>query len=346
MSHIVRRFDATVLPRAAPNDRQPDLQSYDHFVVAFSGGKDSVASLLTLLKAGVPPDRIDVYHHDVDGAGPAFMDWPSTTAYCRAVTRALGMPLYLSWKEGGFQREMLRNGAATAPIHFEVPGGGVGVVGGHGPPGTRLQFPQVSANLNQRWCSAYMKIDVMAALIRAQDRFLESRTLVVTGERAQESRARAHYATFEPDRTDTRDGTRRRRHVDRWRPVHGLDEHAIWDLMRHHGIVPAPAYRLGWSRLSCIACIFGNADQWASMRFLAPDWFERIAQYEDGFGRTIQRACGIRHLADRGRPYQALVDQPDLVRRALLPAWDEPVIVNPASWVMPAGAFGNSSGPT
>ena len=67
----------------------------------------------------------------------------------------------------------------------------------------------------------------MAALVHAQDRFLGRRTLIVAGERAQESRARASYAVFEPDGTDTRDGTRRRRHVDHWRPVHRLDEHDV-----------------------------------------------------------------------------------------------------------------------
>jgi 3'-phosphoadenosine 5'-phosphosulfate sulfotransferase (PAPS reductase)/FAD synthetase len=67
----------------------------------------------------------------------------------------------------------------------------------------------------------------MAALIRAQSRFLQRRTLIVTGERAQESRARAGYAVFEPDRTDTRDGTWRQRHVDHWRAVHQLDEQAF-----------------------------------------------------------------------------------------------------------------------
>jgi 3'-phosphoadenosine 5'-phosphosulfate sulfotransferase (PAPS reductase)/FAD synthetase len=197
----------------------PDLRSYDHFVVAFSGGKDSVACLATLIDAGVPPARIGLYHHDVDGAGESFMDWPCTTAYCRAVAAAFNVPLYLSWKEGGFLREMLRDGTAPAPIHFETPLGATGAVGGNGHPGTRLRFPQVTADLNQRWCSSYLKIDCMAALIRAQDPFLDARTLVVTGERAEESRARAGYAMFEPDRTDTRAGTRRRRHVDHWRPV-------------------------------------------------------------------------------------------------------------------------------
>ncbi len=210
-------------------------------VVAFSGGKDSIAALLTVLEAGVPSERIDVYHHDVDGAGPSFMDWPCNTVYCRAVTDALGVPLYLSWKEGGFLREMLRDGVPTAPICFQTPEGTIGRVGGTG---------------------------------------------------------------------------------------------------------PAPAYRLGWSRLSCIACIFGNADQWASMRYLAPVWFERIATHEDEFGRTIQRHWSIRALADRGRPYQALIEQPELVRLALQHAWSEPVLVPPVAWTHPAGAFGEGSGPS
>ena len=138
---------------------EPDLGSYDRVIVAFSGGKDSIASLLKVLEAGVPPERIDVYHHDVDGAGPAFRDWPCTTAYCRAVAEALGVPFYLSWKEGGFLREMLRDGVPTAPICFQTPNGTIGRVGGSGPIGTRLRFPQVSLDLNQRWCSAYLKID-------------------------------------------------------------------------------------------------------------------------------------------------------------------------------------------
>lgn len=183
--------------RAFARLKHPDHRTYDKVVVAFSGGKDSIASLLTVLEAGVAPESIDVYHHDVDGQGPVFMDWPSTTSYRRAVTRALGVPLYLSWKDGGFRREMLRNDAPTAPIRFETPSGLIEEVGGHGPKGTRLRFPQVSADLTQRWCSAYLKIDVMAALIRNQDRFLNSRTLIVTGERAEESKARASYAPFE-----------------------------------------------------------------------------------------------------------------------------------------------------
>jgi tRNA(Ile)-lysidine synthase TilS/MesJ len=69
---------------------------------AMSGGKDSIACLLTLIEAGVPASRIDVYHHDVDGAGPSFMDWRPRRPYCRAVTCGVGVPIHLFGKDGRF----------------------------------------------------------------------------------------------------------------------------------------------------------------------------------------------------------------------------------------------------
>lgn len=49
---------------------RPDLGAYRRFVVAFSGGKDSLAALLALLSLGVPEHAIELYHHYVDGLGP------------------------------------------------------------------------------------------------------------------------------------------------------------------------------------------------------------------------------------------------------------------------------------
>src|SRR3546814_9790624 len=97
----------------------PDLDSYARILVAFSGGKDSVASLLALIEAGVSLDRIELHHHDVDGGAGVFMDWPCTTDYCRAFAREFGLPLYLSSKDGGLGREMDRRHSPTTPIVFE-----------------------------------------------------------------------------------------------------------------------------------------------------------------------------------------------------------------------------------
>ena len=323
----------------------PDLQSYDTILVFISGGKDSIACLAALLDAGADPSRIELHHHDVDGAGPRLMEWPVTTDYCRALAAGFDLPFYLSWREGGFEREMLRADAPTAPVHFQTPSG-IGISGGAGPRNTRRRFPQVSADLSVRWCSPYTKIMVSDALIRGDGRFLGRRTLVVTGERADESPSRARYASFEPHRTDTRAGSRRARHVDHWRPVHAWSERDVWHAMRQLGVVPHVGYALGWRRLSCMACIFMSADQAASVRLMAPRVFETLARHESAFGCTIKRGIGLHDLADRGRPYAAVLNRRNLVEIALGSTWDTAIRIDPATWQLPAGATGECVGPT
>lgn len=321
-----------------------DLASYDTIIVAFSGGKDSLACVLALLEQGALKDRIELWHHDVDGeesAQPGLMDWPVTRSYCRAVAKALGLPIYYSWKTGGFEREMNRQDARTAPMVWENPDGTRGTAGGTGGKlSTRRRFPQVSADLSVRWCSAYLKIDVCKAAICGQARFKGKRTLVVSGERAAESSARAKYATFEADATH-RPGKVANRHVDRLRPVHAWSDAEVWACIERSKIAPHPAYVLGWGRVSCMSCIFGSPNQWASVRALAPAAFERVAAYETAFGSTIQRKLPVTALADKGTPYTWAADA---ARAALSKEFTGPVFLE--TWTMPAGALrGETCGP-
>lgn len=321
---------------------KPDLASYDYVIVAFSGGKDSLACLLHLLELGVPRERVELWHHEVDGReGSTLMDWRCTPAYCRAVAAAFRLPIYFSWKRGGFEREMLRTDEPTAPTCFETPDG-LRVGGGAGRPGTRGQFPQVSPDLSVRWCSAYLKIDPCALAIRNQSRFESRRTLVVTGERAEESSSRARYKALEPHRADNRRG-RTPRHVDQWRPVHGWAERDVWEIIERHRVAPHPAYKLGWGRVSCAACIFGSPDQWASLRAVNPIQFGAVTAHEARSGKTIQRKLSVIQLADKGTPY-AMAEAD--IRAALATTFDDPVILPPGAWKLPRGAFGESCGPT
>lgn len=338
---------STHMPESYALDGSPDLDSYDVIAVAMSFGKDSIATLLTLLERGVDPSRIELHHHDIDGDGPLFMDWACTRDYGRQLAAALRLPLYFSYREGGLHREMHRQNTPTAPVAFETPDGEVRRAGGgSGRLGTRLRFPQVTASLMTRYCSAYGKIGVMDALISNQDRFLGKRTLVCTGERAAESPARSRYPVFERHRTDTRLGSRRRRHVDHWRPVHGWSEEEVWRALERHGIVPHVAYQLGWSRLSCMTCIFVSPNCWATIRLLFPERFEFIAERERAFGFTIQRHASVVELADRGTPYRAALGRPDLIAQAVDPVWRLPSIIARREWRLPAGAYGDQAGPT
>lgn len=341
-SNQIALFDVTDFEDVI--EEKPDLDSYDFILIMMSGGKDSLACLLNLIEAGVPLSKIEMWHHSVDGRGgdanPLF-DWPVTESYCEKLAEAIGIPIYFSWKQGGLEGEMLREDAYTRPTSFETPDGTFQAGGESGKKSTRRKFPQLSANLSTRYCSAYLKVDPASKAITGQTRFAHKRTLFVTGERAEESSARSKYKTFEPHRTDRRHG-RSKRHVDHYRPVHSWSEQEVWDIIKRHRINPHPAYKLGWGRLSCMTCIFGSAAQWASVKAIDPDRFERIANYEDEFGLTIHRTQSVRERVAKAKPYSSL--DPQLIESALSVEFKESIIVD--DWTLPAGAFGESNGPT
>lgn len=343
------------------------MLDYDYYIVAFSGGKDSMACFLHLLDQGVPREKIELWHHDVDGQGETFMDWECTPDYCRKIAEAFGVKIYFSWKEGGFLREMLRENQRTAPIVFEHPDGVSKVGGDRGKESTRLKFPQISPNLSVRWCSSYLKIDPCATAIRHQDRFDHKKTLVISGERGEESSARAKYEMFEPDRADNRlkgkkmsfynrtmpDGTVKKlsrvntigkdnRHVDRWRPIRDWTEQQVWEIIEKYKVRAHPAYYLGWGRVSCKFCIFGNADQFASAYKISPTQGDKMIQLEGEFGCTMKRNTDLKSLIAKGVPYNTISDEMTTV--ATSEEYKLPIFMDP--WVLPAGAYGDSCGPT
>ncbi len=319
-----------------------NLHDYDRYLVMFSGGKDSLACLLWLLDQRVSPDKIELHHHLVDGReGSTLMDWPCTESYCQAVADHFGIPLRFSWKAGGFEAEMTRENQRTSPIYFYDGNGQLQLKGGtRGKLGTRMKFPQKTADLSRRWCSAYLKIDVGARLITNDDRFLFGDTLVITGERAEESAARARYAYLEPHRTDNRNSKTRRRYVDHMRPVLHWSESDIWGRIESHGINPHPAYHLGFGRCSCAFCIFASKDQWATLRVIDPHRFNVIADWEDKFRHTIDAKKSVRELADLGTPYPCSAEE---INVALDEQYSQPITLD--DWQLPLGAYGEANGP-
>ncbi len=326
----------------------PCLDDYDRYLVFFSGGKDSIACVLSLLERGVPRSRIELHHHLVDGnEGSTLMDWPVTKAYCEAFARAFGLDISMSWREGGIEREMLRQDAPTAPswVPVSLPGSVPGqthvAVGGAGPKNTRRKFPQVSADLRVRWCSAYAKIGVGDAYITNDPKFRQGKTCVVTGERAEESPSRARYKVFEEHRADNRDGRRVARWVDHFRPVHAMKTSEVWDMLKRWRVAPHPAYRLGWGRTSCMKCIFGSPAQWATIKLIDPSGFRVIGDYEREFGVTIHRSLSVDQQAALGVPYAVRAED---VAAAMATEYLEPILVD--DWKLPLGAFGESCGPS
>ncbi len=319
------------------------LNDYDYIIVAFSGGKDSTACLLDLIESGADKNKIELWHHDIDGRESGnFMDWLCTPDYCKKFAKALGIPIYFSWKQGGFLREMLRDEKLTAPTSFETPEEGIKTAGGvRGKLNTRRKFPQISPDLSVRWCSAYLKVDVCTTAIINQKRFVDKKTLLVSGERAEESASRAKYKVYEPDRADNRNGKRVVRHVDRYRPVHAWKESQIWKIIEKYNIKVHPAYYIGWGRVSCASCIFGSPHQWASLNKIAPEHIKKVVDYETEFDITINRKKSVLEMIESGTPYQ--MDDMESIKDAMNKEYNQDIIIQ--NWTLPAGAYGESCGP-
>lgn len=318
------------------------LNEYDVIAVSYSGGKDSLACLLHLLDLGVPVSKIELHHNDIDGRGEALMDWPCTPAYVKATGAALNIPVIFSWREGGFVREMLRDNSPTAPVSYERDGKLVTLTSKRISNGTRLKFPQVSADLSVRWCSAYLKIDVMARVLNNDPSYKGKKILVITGERGEESSARAKYAETEEHRSHSK-----KRLVHAWRPILRWTEQQVWDIIEKHRVTPHPAYALGWGRTSCLACIFGNADQWASVNAIAPERLVKISSYEKSFGKTIRRNKTVDELVAEGQEFVS--DKPEQIKKIAMShdAFTKEHFFTPKneSWKLPAGAFKKCGGP-
>jgi len=329
------------------------LAEYDTIIVSFSGGKDSLACLLHLLDLGAPRDRIELWHQAVDGEPGKpknrFMDWPVTESYCRAVATHLRLPLYFQWKVDGYEGELLRDQALTKPGRFQKPDGTIGEAGGEeGKLTTRRMFPQQSGDLSVRWCSSYVKIDVAKKALANDPRFKKKGTkiLMITGERREESSGRALYAE-----AVEHSSTSQSRRVDQWRMILDWSEKQVWEIIEKHRIRPHPAYYTGFSRVSCLPCIFGNADQWATIREIAPRMFAKIAKYESVFGANIDRGekLPIGERAKLGESY--LVKGGDDATAHAYVGMQEDFLLNihipkGSRWELPRGAYGHSGGPT
>lgn len=303
------------------------------FLVAFSGGKDSVGMVLYLLNLGVPKERIVLHHHDVDGHGNNLFDWPCTPSYCKSFADAFGLELIFSYREGGVDREMHRTNEGLQDVYYQQETEGefhklksqVGYT-------TRRKFPAVSVSLRERWCSSVVKIDVMRRVINNNPHYKQGKFILCTGERRQESTARSKYLDFEVHRSTTLE-----RKVWTWRAVIDFTERRIWSLYEQYKVQPHPCYCLGWNRCSCQLCIFSSPNVWAAIAQLAPWKIEEIAKREKAFNFTLYHGLSIFQKVAKGRSF---ISEENFERWAkeAMSVFVSPIITE--NWTLPAGAFG------
>ena len=239
---------------------------------------------------------------------------------------------------------MLKTNDRSKGVAFENPlTGGVTVVGGtRGTVSTRRCWPALSHDLRVRWCSASAKVDVCDSAVANDPRLHDACVLVVTGERREESPARSRYAAAQ-----VRHGTNRRRRVDHWRAVLDWSESEVWALIRRHRVRPHPAYALGFSLVSCLTCIFHDADGWASVKDAAPERLDRVATREREMGHTVRVGLSVIDQAERDVAFSRDAD-PDTKTLAMGREYSADSVIVPVDeeWRLPLDAYRRCTGPS
>jgi 3'-phosphoadenosine 5'-phosphosulfate sulfotransferase (PAPS reductase)/FAD synthetase len=352
-------------------DQLLPLEEYDRIIVFFSGGKDSVAAYLKLRELGVPAEKLELWHHDIDGQHPTRrMDWYPTHSYVKAFGEALGSKVKYSWREKGFFGEVYREGSSQ-PVVFEV-GDELKTVYPKAwaraqelkeainqaeinddmealeaaraelhSLGKRLKFPAKAASLGTRWCSAYLKIMVGDTVItNLEETKTDAKILLISGERRGESTNRAKYNEMEYHRTNAT--ARNKRLVHHWRPVIDYSERDVWEVLKRWKVNPHPCYRAGWNRCSCAACIFSSPAHFKGFKEIYPDRFQELRQDELTLGFTLDNKKNLDQYIENAtscldRSDAAAIDQ--LVSGSFTAS---EIFVD--AWNFPAGAFHGSEG--
>lgn len=343
------------------------LEEYDLVIVLFSGGKDSTAAYFKLLELGVPKEKIELWHHDIDGKNAERrMDWPCTQEYVKAFSEREGVTLRVSWREKGFWGEVYRVGASY-PICYMQDGQVKTCT--QSPQqirsqqlreqliedfteeefeelktyGYRMKFPAKAGDLMRRWCSGYLKIDVAAAVIRNLETVSkDKKVLIVSGERRGESKGRSKYNEIEIHRSNA--AAKAHRLVHQWRVVIDYSERDVWEVIKRNNTTPHPCYSAGWNRCSCMMCIFSLPRHWAGIRELFPEEYEAVKNDEKKLGFTLDNKKDLEEYTGEAESCLCHSAQ-TAIKQILTGKFTVKEMTTPSeTWEFPAGAFKGSDG--
>jgi len=233
----------------------PDLRQFDKVFISISGGKDSHAMTFLVRdiaeKQGCLDKLICVY-------ADTGMEWYNAEEQVRKICQAAGIPLQVVYP--------VRPMVEKFRHRFELAKAGKV---------NELVFPSARC----RYCTSEQKV---APLDKFTIRYT-GKLLKVTGERWQESSARAGYSEF----IKVSRITNRKRTVYGWRPMLGFTTTDIFQMVVDSGVPRHCAYDMGCGRLGCAGCIHSNNYELKVEMRENPEIFESLDRLEVEVGKTM-----------------------------------------------------------
>ncbi len=223
------------------------------FVVNHSGGKDSQAMMIELLKI-VPVMQLVVVHATLGEA-----EWAGALEHAQAQAANAGVVFIVAEAVKSFTG-MVESRFATRP---EVP-----------------SFPSAS----HRQCTSDLKRGPIDREIRRYAKLNGfSKIVNCMGLRAQESHSRAKLTTF---KTNERNSIAGREWFD-WLPIHDMKIDQVFALIKAAGQAPHWAYAAGNQRLSCVFCIMASSHDLANGAKHNPALLAKYVALEEKTGYTM-----------------------------------------------------------
>lgn len=238
------------------------------FVINHSGGKDSQAMMIRLLRV-VPAAQVLVVH-----ASLGEVEWPGALELARDQAAAAGVPFIVAHAIKTFF-EMVEH-------RFKVR------------PGPNSPCWPSSTN---RQCTSDLKRGPIQREVRRYAKEHGFSTIVsCMGIRAQESSGRAKQMAFR--RNDR--GSIAGRDWFEWLPIHALTADEVFATIAGDGQSPHYAYALGNQRLSCVFCIMGSKSDIANGARHNPALLAKYVEVEKRTGYTMhQSRASLTDMAHR-----------------------------------------------
>lgn len=218
--------------------------SFNTIVVAYSGGKDSTASLLWC-KETFPGKSILGLLADTG------IEAPGTKEYVKSVERITGIPI--TWCDDPVS---LRDGTVVRDVFDVARRSG--------------RFPLPGAC---DWRSL-LKTERVRRWLRAQGL---DRPVLVMGQRWEESPHRSRLPYFSG-------GEGWRNGAEIFRPILAWKEREVMAYVRERGISLHPAYELGFRRLSCMPCVMAPVGDLELLARVYPERIKCMVDLEEELG--------------------------------------------------------------